>query len=170
MSQNKTSVWDCNISTLLQSHNPIEWFTKQAKVYIYSVMLTTKVRNAIPAILTRQNALLINYLDRKLLFTRQKSLTTTDHNGLASMVVICCWIITVCMKGFISCNVMDRLKMRGTVKKINISQLWIVRIIHSVDSVPGIPMVYIIIKYTSTICVPSFSNLPIPCCNSYSTL
>ena len=37
MSQNKTSIWGCNISTLLQSHHQTDWYTKQANVYIYSV-------------------------------------------------------------------------------------------------------------------------------------
>ena len=59
MSQNKMSIWDCNISTLLQSHHQTEWFTKQAKVYIYSMMKTMEVRNPIPEMLTWQNALLI---------------------------------------------------------------------------------------------------------------
>ena len=45
-----------------------------------------EVRNHIPEILTRQNVLLINYLDRKLIFTRQKSLTTTDPTMLMSKI------------------------------------------------------------------------------------
>ena len=55
MNQSKTSIWDCNISTLLQSQHQTEWFTKQAKEsYTWDINTTEPIANYL---LTREEAI-----------------------------------------------------------------------------------------------------------------